>query len=85
MDLETYLPPDQPTQQTQTQRSQKTQQLHLQKILDLESKIEIESCNDRADYENKVFRTREFDKIQAYLRFIKKSHRTHMKCLYRTK
>ena len=62
--------------------ARKAQPLNLQKILDLESKIEIESCNDQADYENKTFRTREFSKIQAYLRSIKKAppypHEMHL-------
>ena len=65
--------------------ARKAQPLNLQKLLDLESKIEIESCNDHAEYENEILRTREFSKIQAYLSSIKKCHPTHMKCIYKTK
>ena len=39
--------------------ARKAQPLNLEKI-DLESKIEIECCNDQADCQNKIFRTREF-------------------------
>ena len=87
-----YLPPwiSKPTSHLINQlntlkpkEARKAQPLNLQKVLDLEIKIEIESCNDQVDYENEIFRTRDFSKIQAYLRSIKKAppypHEMHWK------
>ena len=86
-----YLPPwiSKPTSHLINQintlkrkQARKAQPLNLKKFLDLESKIEIESCNDQADYKNEIFRTREFSKIKAYLRSIKKAplnpHEMHL-------
>ena len=86
-----YLPPwiSKPTSHLINQlntlkrkQARKAQPLNLQKILDLESKIKIESFNDQGDYENEIFRTREFSKVQVYLRSIKKAppypHEMHL-------